>query len=71
MILNLCLSTMYLSGQSQSQFLNSHLVLPGFILEVLGLLGFFCMYVKMELLNITRDFKSKTNGNKKLPQNGS
>lgn len=41
MILNLCLSTMYLSGQSQSQFLNSHLVLPGFILEVLGLLGFF------------------------------
>lgn len=72
MISNLCLSTMYLSGQSQSQFFNSHLVLPGFILEVvLRLLGFFCMYLKMELLNITRDFKSKTNGNKKLPQNGS
>jgi len=40
-------------------------MLPGFILEVL--LGFFCVYVKMELLNITRGFNPKTNGNKNLP----
>lgn len=66
MILNLCLSTLYLTEQSQSQVFKCHLVLLEFILEVV--LQAFHVYVK--LLNIARGFKSKTREIKMCHKNG-
>lgn len=64
MILNLCLSNMYLTEQSQSHVFKCNLVLLEFLLEVV--LQAFRVYV--ELLNITRGFKPKENGKKNVSQ---